>query len=75
MRIILGCSAGLWDILQILYAAALLDVVGEVATRTVLHDEVYVALSALQRTLTEGHNGGADATHNDINQFGNVPMG
>jgi len=47
MWIILGCSAGLWNILEIFYAAALLDVVGEVATRTVFHDEVYVALSAL----------------------------
>jgi hypothetical protein len=56
MRIILRCSAGFGDILQILYAAALLDVVGEVATRTVFHDEVYVALSALHGTSsTEGY--------------------
>jgi hypothetical protein len=55
MRIILGCSAGFRDILQVLYAAAFLDVVGEIATRTVFHDEVYIALSALHGTSsTEG---------------------
>jgi hypothetical protein len=73
--IVLGCSAGFGDILQILDAAALLDVVGEIASRTVLHDEVYIALSALHGASTEGHKGGADVTHDDINQFGNVPMG
>jgi hypothetical protein len=56
--IILGCSAGFGDILKILYASALLDIVGEIAARTVFHDEVYVALSALQGLSTEDPNYG-----------------
>jgi hypothetical protein len=49
---ILRCSAGFGDILEIFYAAALLDIVGEISTRTVFHDKVYVALSALQGPST-----------------------
>ena len=54
----MGCSAGFGDILKILYASALLDIVGEIAARTVFHDEVYVALSALQGLSTEDPNYG-----------------
>jgi hypothetical protein len=48
MWIILRCSTGFRDILKIFYAATLLDIVGEITTRAVFHDEVYVALGALQ---------------------------
>jgi hypothetical protein len=75
MWIILGCSAGFRDILKILYASALLDIVGEIATRTVFHDKVYVALSALRGLSTGEPNYGKSATYDNIHQFGDVPMG
>jgi hypothetical protein len=67
MWIILRCSAGVGDILEIFYAAALLDIVGEITTRTVFHDKVYVALSALQGASTGEPIMGEGATYDDIN--------
>jgi hypothetical protein len=55
---ILGCSAGFRDILEIFYAATLLDIVGEITTGAVFHDEVYVALGALQILSTGESNYG-----------------
>jgi hypothetical protein len=58
MWIVLGCGARFGDILEIFYAAPLLDIVGKIAARTIFHDKVYVALSALQVLSTRGPNYG-----------------
>jgi hypothetical protein len=77
--VVLGCGAGGWDVFEAFDAASFLDIIREVPSCTVFHDQVDVGVRSLEGTLVNSCPLSRpwtpiQGTHHDVKEAGNVSV-